>query len=111
MLINNPGSGPVSGANREDAHNNMQKFLEDTESDRFEFLQTEDDGRFTYRLWKGDWAAEIQMPGLPLEQVRYVGALDQNIWNFPRIYVDGSSWVWEYAKNLWEWHEDREKAK
>lgn len=37
------------------------------------------------------------MPGIALENVRYVGADDQNIWDFPRLYVEGSSWVWEFG--------------
>jgi hypothetical protein len=29
--------------------------------------------------------------------LRFTGAADQNIWDFPRLYVNGSSWVWIYA--------------
>lgn len=57
----------------------------------------EADGRFTFALAFGDVSFEIEMPGVPVERVRYTGADDQNIWDYPRLYVDGSSWVWRYA--------------
>jgi hypothetical protein len=41
--------------------------------------------------------AEVLMPGLLLSQVRYTGDGYQNIWDYPRLYVDGDSWVWKYA--------------
>jgi hypothetical protein len=40
----------------------------------------------------------VLMPGLVLDQVRYMGK-PQNIWHFPRLYVDGNSWVWCFAIN------------
>jgi len=40
------------------------------------------------------------MPGLPLDLVRYTGENGQNIWNFPRLYLDDSSWVWKFAANI-----------
>ena len=92
----NAGSGPVDG-NREDADRNMHAFLEDTDSDSFEFLDVQDNGRFAYFLHKEEQAIEIEMPGLPLEEVRYLDKPDQNIYDFPRLYVDGSSFVWKYA--------------
>jgi hypothetical protein len=35
-----------------------------------------------------------------LEKVRYLDSENQDIFNFPRLYVDGSSWVWKYALNV-----------
>lgn len=39
----------------------------------------------------------VDMPSLSLEKIRYMGEKTQNIWDFPRLYVNGSSWVWKYA--------------
>lgn len=45
----------------------------------------------------------IDMPGLPLDQVRYLRPTqedifsEQSIFDFPRIFIDGNSWVWYYA--------------
>jgi hypothetical protein len=45
----------------------------------------------------GKIVTDVDMPGIPIEKVRYTGTEDQNIWHYPRLYVDGSSWVWLYA--------------
>ena len=42
----------------------------------------------------------VEMPGLPLEQVRYMGHEGQNARDYPRLYVDGASWLWEFAVNI-----------
>lgn len=104
-IIINPGSGPVAGT-RENADRNIAKFIKDvTSAHNFKYISStfvcaNDDGRFTYLLDCDDVEAhEIEMPGLPLEQVRWVDQ-SQNIWDFPRLYVDGSSWVWKYAVNV-----------
>jgi hypothetical protein len=105
MIYVNPGSGPVDDSTRENADKNMVAFQADTNSDSFEFVRAEDDGRFAYTLKRGDQTAEIEMPGLPLDEVRYLGP-PQNIWHFPRLYVNGSSWVWKYAMSVWDDEEE-----
>lgn len=106
-LYINPGTGPVRGANREDAANNMKQFISDIaienvsccdapELDYDKGEYTSGDGRYAFILSSGDHKCEIQMPGIPLDNVRYIGS-PQNIWRFPRLYVDGSSWVWCFA--------------
>jgi len=37
----------------------------------------------------------VDMPGLPLAKVRFT--TDQNAWDFPRMYVDDSSWLWAFS--------------
>ncbi len=34
------------------------------------------------------------MPGFPLDRVRYIEGEKRSILDFPRLYVDGSSWIW-----------------
>lgn len=108
MVMINPGSGPVEGSTLERAYQNMEALLRDAgaasakwrrdptrdvEGGRWPFLVTcppnEDNPK--------EWECLIDMPGIPLEEVRYVDGPDQNIWHFPRLYVDGSSWVWKFA--------------
>ncbi|WP_232700178.1 hypothetical protein [Brevibacillus daliensis] len=63
-------------------------------------FQPNDDGRYLFELKthiKSGFSWEVDMPSLPLEQGRYVSEEGQNIQDFPRLYVDGSSWVWKYA--------------
>lgn len=106
-IIINPGTGPVEGTDRENADKNMVVFLKDSHTDRFEFVREEGDGRYTYNVYKeGFNPVEVEMPGLPLEEVRYMKEEGQNIWHFPRLYVGGSSWVWFYAISEWERLED-----
>lgn len=111
MIIINPGTGPVEGATLDHAYENMRallkdcgrpeaKFRRDPETDveggRFPFLVTcPPDGEEHHK----EWEVTVDMPGIPLEEVRFLGKKDQNIWHFPRLYVDGSSWVWKFAIN------------
>lgn len=104
QVIINPGSGPVSGATEENAIRNIQAWCEDSEkSSGVSGLKWErnsladEDGRFAFIIHGGDKTFDVDMPGLPLERVRYTRSDDQNIWHFPRLYVDGSSWVWCYS--------------
>lgn len=62
--------------------------------------QDEHDGRYPFYITVGGERHLIEVPGIPIEQVRYVYAEGQNIWDFPRLFIDGSSWVWPYALNV-----------
>jgi hypothetical protein len=100
----NPGSGPVHGATEENATANIEAFAADLRAAELNVTSctrnpSDDDGegRFGYLLTIGQRPVEVQMPGLPLDQVRYVDSEGQDIWDFPRMYVDGSSWVWMFA--------------
>lgn len=94
----NPGSGNVATGTREQSKINIKKFIEDLGvKAKHRFLSVGDDGRHNYKIWNDDGSHEVSMPAIPLEKVRYLNQADQNIWHFPRLYVDGSSWVWSYA--------------
>jgi hypothetical protein len=73
-IIINPGTWPVKDATFDNGG-------------RFHFIAVDRYGK----------NRQIDMPGIPLEQVRYMKEDGQNIWDFPRLYVDGDSWVWYYA--------------
>lgn len=105
-VIINPGTGPVDGEEGE-AWNNMAQFVQDLEERGIEvegYNKPEadsDDGRFLFNvILKEGITREVEMPGVPLENVRWLDREDQNIWDFPRLYVDGSSWVWKFALNV-----------
>lgn len=99
----NPGSGPVADASMEEAEANIRQLIEDIGVPDVTYHRDEEhdygDGRYCFVLQHGDRESEIQMPGIPVDRVRFLGANGQNIWHFPRLYVDGSSWVWKYAIN------------
>lgn len=106
----NPGSGPVAEATEEQAELNMRQFVADLHERGHanvvwgrkpdaDYNNDDQDGRFCWTVGvNGGEPVEVQMPGLPLERVRWLGDA-QDIWQFPRLYVDDSSWVWFFALN------------
>jgi hypothetical protein len=110
QVIVNPGSGPVSKATEQHAAGNMAVFVDDLRAKGLHATgfsrQAEadyGDGRYAYDItFAADHTAQVQMPGLPLDRVRYMSEPGQNIWDFPRLYVDDSSWIWEFALSCCE---------
>lgn len=112
VVVINPGTGPVREATVAQAEANIKVYAQDIAkkhglvvlATRREESSDTGDGRYVFLLdceKEGrKWTLEIQMPGWPLEKVRYLGTPDQNIWDFPRLYVDGSSWVWKFAMDV-----------
>lgn len=100
-LIINPGSGPVADTTEANARANLAPLIKDAGLDPAEVTiegGTDDgSGRYEYTLKLGERSVDVDMPGLPLDKVRYIDSATQNIWDFPRLYVDGSSWVWSFA--------------
>lgn len=118
MIVINPGTGPVDNSSEEHAEANMKVYGEDiakqngvavTAIHRDKTLDY-GEGRFAFRMdiEKGGKkrTLEVQMPGLPIDKVRFLGRPDQDIWHFPRLYLDGSSWVWKFAVNLGDLKEE-----
>lgn len=103
IIIINHGSQDIEELGFEQAYKNMKVFIEDCEIELFiaqARLTPEDNGRYFFELktpLSREVFWEIEMPSLPLEKVRFINEKSQNIWDFPRLYVDGSSWVWKYA--------------
>lgn len=96
-IIINPGSGPVRAATEEQATENIAVFAEDVAGEWRGPTGPEDEGRWPYVIFRDGREIDVEMPGIGLQQVRYLGRDDQNIWDFPRLYVDGGSWVWEFG--------------
>lgn len=100
-IIINPGSGPVENATYENAAFNICVFANEVGATVQDGGgKDKADGRWLFSLRKDDKVVEMAMPGLRIAEVRYVGEPEQNIWDFPRLYVDGSSWVWEFAARV-----------
>lgn len=100
----NPGSGPCAHATLEHAEENIRHFVTDLGRKHVKVVRLPeedgDDGRFSFLLWEGTRCHQVDMPGLPLDRVRYVDSERQNIFDFPRLYVDGSSWIWCIALSV-----------
>lgn len=107
-IVINPGSGPVKDATPALAAANMPQLLRDagipdavwTPEPAHDYDNEYHDGRFAFVLTRDGRSAEVQMPGRPLDEVRYLDQKNQNIWDYPRLYVDDSSWVWLFAVRI-----------
>lgn len=102
QIIINPGSGPVDDASEAEAQANIQVFVADLDLEDVNTVRLPDrdkDGRFGFLLWREvagvGRCVTVDMPGIPLEQVRWRTGLDP--WQFPRLYVADSSWLWKFA--------------
>lgn len=99
----NPGSGPVE-ASEEEATKNIEFLIKDVNLPNVTFVRCPDkdyhkeynNGRLAYELRLGQRTVEVQMPGVPIDKVRY-DKDKQDAVDFPRLYVDGSSGWWEFA--------------
>lgn len=95
QIIINPGTGPVPEATEENAIINIKHWITDTGVDGIEYLRNpkgDFDGRYSFLVWKNTRCHIIDMPGIALEIVR-----SATPWVSPRLYVDGSSWLWNYS--------------
>ncbi len=109
-IVVNPGSGPVEGATEEYAQANIQHFIADCGDGWRATRCVQDDcnGRYSFVLWRGNRCHQVDMPGLPLDRVRYMSGPFQRIGDFPRLYVDGGSWIWKFALSIIQHHEESE---
>jgi hypothetical protein len=96
----NPGAGPVEGASEAHAEINMRHLLVDCAAKDLKFVRVPEHdkakGRYSYLVYRETRCHLVEMPGLPLEQVRYSGDGPEGR-NFPRLFVDGASWWWKFA--------------
>jgi len=110
-IIINPGTEPLATSSEDAATRSMEALLKDlADGASASFVRdadcdydaTYEDGRYAFALTYRDQDFEIQMPGWEPEKVRFTGEGDQNIWDYPRLYVNGNSWVWKYALGIIE---------
>jgi hypothetical protein len=99
----NIGTGPIKGATEAHAEINMRHLLTDCSAKDLEFVRVPQHdatmGRYHFLIYRETRCHLIEMPGLPLDQVRWMSEDKQNIGSFARLYVDGSSWAWKFALN------------
>jgi len=111
-VVVNPGTGEIQNASEAHARLNMAHFVADLNmADSLEWVRLPDRdqaGRFAFLMFpsRGDCQKFhfVQMPGCPLSQVRMEEG--DNPWNFYRLYVDGSSWLWGVALGMCNFCED-----
>lgn len=118
-ILINPGAGPLlDPAGPDQALTNAQAFVQDlialgntasvavltqpTDLDLALMMggtkyTTTHDGRYPFRLVVDGHDHLLEMPGLDLEHVRFMENPGQSILDFPRVFLDGSSWTWDIA--------------
>jgi len=106
-VVVNPGTGHCPGATEANAATNIVQLIKDAGLNPdvvgVERVPDEDEdaeGRFYFILSHDGHKCGIYMPGWELERVCWIDREDQNIWDFPRLYVNGSSWVWKFAMKI-----------
>lgn len=97
-------AGPLRVPTEENAQANMDAFASDlvlldiTTTAITRNPDADVDGKYGYQLGFEDGRVlDIEMPGLPLADVRYLDEAGQDIWTFPRIGVGDEVWVWMFA--------------
>ena len=97
----NPGTGPLPEATEAHAIENIKHYVTDCGVPRVDWVRIPaydyGGGRYAFLVWRQNVCHEVQMPGLPLHEVRYVASGGQSPFDYPRLYVDGSSWLWAFA--------------
>jgi hypothetical protein len=91
----NPGTGPVDDATVDNAVASIKTFVADCGFNGGRIVrkpERDSDGRFGFDICIGDRHVEVDMPGCDPEVVR-----ESRPFFSPRLYVNGSSWLWGYA--------------
>lgn len=100
-VVLNPGTGPVPEATHDNAVACLNRFVADIGLDiAVTDCDLETTGRFRFALRQGERHCIVEMPGLPVEQVRYMRLPGQDPWDYPRLYVDGGSWLWCFGLGI-----------
>lgn len=101
MVWFSPGTGPVENATFDNARDNLVALLGEvhlTAQDVTITATGAENGRYGFQVQRGKRSCVIEMPGLPLAQVRFtLSGRKLNAWDYPRLFVDGDSWLWCYA--------------
>lgn len=102
-LFVNPGTGDVEDATLKDAKDSIEQFVSELKIDDITIKhrsKRDERGRYCFVLKHNGQKCEIMMPGIPIEQVKFSDPKTQNAWHYPRLYVDGGSWLWLYAVEI-----------
>jgi hypothetical protein len=101
-VIINPGAGPVGGrVSLRNALKNMTRLKRDARLPRQPSKRRpwwDEGGRYGFEVRNSlGRKVTVLMPGVPLRHVRWMGG---DCWPYPRLYVNGNSWLWRYAVEI-----------
>jgi hypothetical protein len=89
------------------ASKNLEQYIEDCEVNlkviqcSFEPVDNKDDENYYEFILQcieyPTYEVKVTMPSFPLEMLRFTGEKGQNIYDYYRILIDDSSWIWNCA--------------
>jgi hypothetical protein len=114
------GTGPLTGATLGQARDNTHTFIAEViagltngfavtttriEHSTVDLGRQEADGRYTFTAHLAfvngkETVLRVSMPGLPLDRLTFGADAADRPRNFPRMYLDGMSWLWPHAVRL-----------
>jgi hypothetical protein len=98
MIIINPGTFNTPKGDRSQSEHNIKEFIKQLGVDaEYKFIEDCSNGRHSYKIWNDNHSHIVDMPAIPLKDIIYKSGEKRSIFEFPRLYVDGSSWLWEFA--------------
>jgi hypothetical protein len=98
----NPGAGPVPDGPLELAEQSIKEFISQLDLPREVFCHPKPkdnwSGRLAYELsYNGGEIPPVWRTCSVLMPCMSPDDLQQGAWKAPRLYVDGNSWLWEFA--------------
>lgn len=104
QFVMNPGTEPVEGATLENAERAMAQLMIDIGRDGATYERDPEQdgrGRFGFLVTHEDRRWTVEMPGCDPDIT-----LRGQPWVSPRLYVNGSSWLYGFALNRFDDDED-----
>lgn len=97
IIYINPGTEPIKNTSEDNAIANMEALTKAVGGDEFVrvFMWDDNEGRYGFQIWKNDLSVDIDMPGVDPELMQ-----KSKPWESPRMYVNGSSWLWDFAAKI-----------
>jgi hypothetical protein len=99
MMLVNPGTSSIREADKKLAKLGIAQFVTDLDLGALKVKRDKKgdcDGWFGFKVKSKRASISVLVPGIPMEQMRRMER-DDSAWNFRRLYVEGSSWLWNYA--------------
>ena len=120
-LAINPGSGHCANATFDHARANMRQWIEDCNLPGLNFRHEPEHnqfgndrgGRFYFTAFRegSDVEVLVTMPGLPLEQVRFMASDTVQATDYPRIFTGEHQNTWWWPWSLLKESDFEEQAK
>ena len=101
VVVINPGTGHIQGAQERWAHSNLRALLREAAPEarmtrRSEGEEDGSGGRWLFEVTQGNKSVLVHSPGCPRSHCVFPPTAPDVLLPY-RFYVDGNSWMWPYA--------------